>query len=299
MTYDDPGSSDQAGSTGPADPSSKHEPDRHRRNRWRWLLAILGLVLVVESGYLIYRFLTDEPIEPPTAQVRVPNLVGRSLADARLIAEAVGLELVPTGQVSDQPISTVLAQDPRSGTVVVQGSRVAVIIATGADTVVVPDLLGLPEADAVALLAQAGLSPGVRTEVFDPIVAAGSVAGQQPQAGTEVSLGTPVGYVVSRGPGSSPSGGPSATPVPTQTAPTDGALLVGDYRCLTLADATRRLKADAFALGSVAYTFEGGPVDDTWLVDRQAPAPGVRRPPGAAVDLVLSSPFLVCLEQSS
>jgi hypothetical protein len=54
------------------------------------------------------------------------------------------------------------------------------------------------------------------------------------------------------------------------------------------------LKADGFAVGSVAYTFEGGPVDATWLVDRQTPPPGERRPPGAAVDLVLSNPFFVC-----
>jgi serine/threonine-protein kinase len=260
-------------------------------------LAILGLVLVVESGYLIYLFLTDGPTEPPTAEVRVPDFVGRSLADARLIAEAIGLELVPTGRVSDQPISTILAQDPRSGTIVVQGSSVVVTIATGTETVTVPDLLGLPEADAVGLLAQVGLTVGVRTEAFDSVVAVGSVSGQQPQAGTEAARGTPVSYVVSMGAGSSPSGGPgpSPTPVATQTAPpTGGGLVVGDYRCLTLTDATRRLKADGFTLGSVAYTFEGGPVDATWLVDRQTPPPGERRPPGAAVDLVLSNPFFVC-----
>jgi beta-lactam-binding protein with PASTA domain len=296
MSSIDPSSADP----GTPSPSTLAEGDRtRRRKRWMWLLAILGLVLVLESGYLVYRVLTDGPTEPPRAQVRVPDFVGRSLADARLIADAVGLELVPTGQVSDQPISTILAQDPRSGTIVVQGSTVAVTIATGAQTVVVPDLVGLPEAEAVGLLAQVGLTVGVRTEAFDPVVAVSSVTGQQPQAGTTVSRGTPVSFVVSRGPGSSPSGspGPSPTPVGTQTAPpTVGGLVVGDYRCLTLTDATRRLKADGFTLGSVAYTFEGGPVDDTWLVDRQTPTPGERRPRRAAVDLVLSSPFIVCLD---
>jgi len=298
MTNNDPDSTDQTGPLGPADPAAPTtDRPKRRRKPWMWLLAILGLVVVVESGYLLYRVVTDAPTGPPTAQVRVPDFVGRSLTEARLIADAVGLELVPSGTVSDQPISTVLTQDPRSGTIVVQGSSVRLTIATGAQTVSVPDLLGLPEAEAVELLAQVGLSLGVRTDAFDPVVAVGSIAGQEPQAGTAVPRGTPVDRVVSMGPGSSPSGGPSqgATPVPTQTAPTGGALVVGDYRCLTLTDATKRLKADGFMVGSVAYTFEGGPVDATWLVDTQAPAPGERRPPGALVDLVLSNPFFVCL----
>jgi hypothetical protein len=293
----DPGASPQP--AGAPAKETEGEP-AGRRNRWAWLAAILALIVIVLLGYVIYRFMTDEPISPPTAQVSVPDFVGRSLDDARVIAAAVGLELVPRGQASDQPISTILMQDPRSGTMVEQGSSVAVTIATGTGAVRVPDLRGLPEATAVGLLSQAGLTAGVRTEAFDPVVAAGSVAGQQPQAGTEVSRRTPVAYVVSRGPASSPSGGPSPslTPHPTQTAaPTGGSLAIGDYRCLTLTAATTRLQSDGFALGSVVFTFPGGPVDATWLVETQAPAAGVNRPVGTAVSLTLSSPLFVCLEQ--
>jgi hypothetical protein len=69
---------------------------------------------------------------------------------------------------------------------------------------------------------------------------------------------------------------------------------VGDYGCRTLADATTAIEVDGFELGSVAYTIEGGPVADDWLVSDQSPTPGERPPAGSAVDLVLSSPFMVC-----
>jgi serine/threonine-protein kinase len=293
-------SSTDPNATGPGTPSAPTvaEDDRpRRRNGWLWLAAILGLIVIALSAYIIYRFLTDEPPTSPGAVISVPNLVGRTLDDARVIADAVGLELSPTGRVSDRPISTVLTQDPGAGALVAQGSSVAVTIATGTDTVTIPDLLGLPEADAIGLLVQVGLTAGVRIEAFDTVVVAGAIAGQEPQPGSEAARGTPVSYVVSRGPVSSASGGPSpgATPLPSRTAPPIGGTLeVGDYGCLTLADATRRLQGDGFTLGSVTYTFEGGPVDDTWLVDRQTPTPGERWPPGTAVDLVLSSPFMVC-----
>jgi beta-lactam-binding protein with PASTA domain len=300
MDSDDRLANDPTGTTGPAIPTS---PDagrpRRRRSRWTWLLAILGLVVVVETGYLIYRALTDAPSPPPNSQVRVPDFVGRTLADARLIADAVGLDLVPTGRPSDQPISTILAQDPRSGTIVVQGSDVAVAIATGAETVTVPDLLGLPEANADALLAQVGLTVGTRSDAFDASVGVGSIAGQEPAAGTKASRGTPIDYVVSRGPAPLPSGSPSptATTHPTASAPNDNSgRRIGDYRCLTLADATKRLTADGFVLGSVTYTFEGGPVDASWVVRTQVPAPGQRRPAGAKVDLLLTNPTFACRE---
>lgn len=302
MTSPDPDANDPGAPPQPAaaPPREQEGEPADRTNRWVRLSAILALIMIVLSGYIIYRFATDGPTTPPAAHVSVPDFVGRSLGDARVIADAVGLELVPTGQASDRPISTILTQDPRSGTIVDQGSSVAVTIATGTETVTVPDLLGLHEANAVGLLTQAGLTAGVRTEAFDPVVAAGSVAGQQPQAGTEAPRGWPVSYVISRGPASSPGGGPSPslTPLPTQTATlTGGALVIGDYRCLTLTDATTRLQSDGFALGSVVFTFSGGPVDATWLVERQAPAPGARRPAGTAVGLTLSSPFSVCQEQ--
>ena len=94
----------------------------------------------------------------------------------------------------------------------------------------------------------------------------------------------------------SPPASPSASPseAASSSAPPVGPGAVGDYGCLTLAEATAAVERDGFDVGSVAYTLEGGPVTDDWLVSDQTPAPGEPSPAGAAVDLVLSSPFMVC-----
>ena len=267
--------------------------------RWIALSVILAVVAILVSGYVLVRLLTLEPA--PSASVTVPDLVGRTLDDARAIAETIGLDVVPKGQVSEgRPIGTVLSQEPGAGAVVARGSTVAVTIATAPDLVTVPDLRGVPESNALRLLSAAGLTVGSRTEASDQLVIAGSIIRQDPPAGVEAPRGTPVGYVVSTGPLSSPTVGPSPstspTPEATASPPTGGSIVVGDYRCLTLVDATTRLKSDGLSLGTVSYSIEGGAVDDTWIVDRQDPPPGARRPPAATVNLLLASPFSTCLD---
>jgi hypothetical protein len=90
-----------------------------------------------------------------------------------------------------------------------------------------------------------------------------------------------------------PSGAATASAASTDS-PGGGAPIVGDYRCLTLADAEARIARDGYVPGTHSYAFEGGPADDSWLVFTQDPPPGDEAPPGTAVDLQLGSPALVC-----
>jgi beta-lactam-binding protein with PASTA domain len=76
-------------------------------------------------------------------------------------------------------------------------------------TVLVPDLRGFAEADAVNTLLDQGLQPGARSEAYDPDIAAGLVISTDPAATTEVDRGSTVDYVVSLGVE------PSPTPEPT------------------------------------------------------------------------------------
>ena len=56
-------------------------------------------------------------------------------------------------------------------------------VAAGVGTVPVPDLRNLTEQQAVQAIADAGLSVGIRSEAFDPLVPAGIVVSQNPSAG--------------------------------------------------------------------------------------------------------------------
>ena len=83
--------------------------------------------------------------------------------------------------------------------------------------VVIPDVRGKFEADALIALVGAGLVPGSRTESFDSTVAEGSVVETEPPAGSLVETGTPVAYVVSLGPGSVPTTQPTTRPTQAPT----------------------------------------------------------------------------------
>ncbi len=77
-------------------------------------------------------------------------------------------------------------QNPRPDAQADEGSRVDIVVSTGADVVVVPDITSLSEEDALAELRGLGLVAGERTRAFDDEVPEGRVISQEPAAGGEV-----------------------------------------------------------------------------------------------------------------
>jgi hypothetical protein len=86
------------------------------------------------------------------------------------------------------------------------GSAVTLAISKGPKQVTVPAIVGLAEADALATLAAAEVTPGARSEVNDQAVPPGIVINQDPPAGTVLVKDSPVSYVVSLGPPIQPRG---------------------------------------------------------------------------------------------
>jgi sulfate permease, SulP family len=156
----------------------------------------------------------------------VPNLVGLPLGRAQTAAASAGFVLDPPVYVAraDRPEGTVVAQEPRAGTVADQGAPIQPIVSTGRGLVRVPDVSGLPEAQAIAALTGAGLSVRRAAPAYD-LAPAGEVLSTNPPAGTSVATGTTVSYLVSAGPAptppstpppsASPSGTPSSSPEPS------------------------------------------------------------------------------------
>ena len=106
----------------------------------------------------------------------MPNFVGLDSTTAAQRATALGLTVTPTGQASsDHPEGQVLAQDPIEGTKVDPGSAIKITVATGPGTAAVPDLKNKDETGANQAISQAGLTVGVRSEEFDPLVPVGLV----------------------------------------------------------------------------------------------------------------------------
>ncbi len=180
---------------------------------------------------------------------------------------------------SSKPDGTVLSQAPPPGSSVLPGDQIFLVVAKPAPTVLVPDLRGKAEADAINLMIDQGLRPGARSDAFDADVAEGSVVGTNPAAGESVERDSSVDYVVSRGPNVTPSQEPTAEP----TSPT---VVVPDLTGVAEADAVNQLIDADLRPGTRSEVFDDG-IPAGGLVSTD-PAAGVEIVRGTLVDYVVS-----------
>ncbi len=202
---------------------------------------------------------------PPT--VPAPNVVG--LSQAQAIADIVGAGLV-VGTVNQQsdnavPAGDVISQDPISGTMVVQGSAIDLLVSLGPGMISVPNVVGLSTGQATADIVDTNLILGTVSHQNHATVPAGDVISQLPVGGTLVNPGSSIDLVVSLGPGS---------------------VAVPNVVELTEADAMANIGAAGLAVGTVMQQ-----TDDTVLAGKvisQDPAAGTTVALGSAVNLVVS-----------
>lgn len=131
---------------------------------------------------------------PPN--VKVPNIVGKSLDEARLSLEGLGLNYnirnvdrlaIPAGQVA--------SQNPGEGADLPQGSSVDIEVSTGrgpSGQVNMPGVVGLDQGQAQAFLEDAGLKVSITLVTADDKEQVGKVVGQSPKAGASVGAGSTV-----------------------------------------------------------------------------------------------------------
>ncbi|RPK66151.1 Serine/threonine-protein kinase PK-1 [Streptomyces sp. ADI96-02] len=133
--------------------------------------------------------------------VRVPDVAGSSLADARQALKKAGLAPgMATGEFSrDVPRGEVIRTDPAAGAGRNPDTAVALVVSKGGP-VEIPDVTGLTVPDATAELAEAGLKAEVLPGRVHSPEAAGDVARQSPGRGAEAAEGDTVKLAVSRGP---------------------------------------------------------------------------------------------------
>ncbi len=206
---------------GSAPPPSDEEVPHGGSGRWGWLAAILGLLVLVAAGILLFLVLGGgrggAGATPTPRLVLVPQLVGLTVPDAQSAASSaqVVVSIGAYEQTDEVESDTILSQDPDSETSVAAGSVVTVVVATTSETVVVPELRNASEAELVAALLGSDLAPGARGEAFDPDVAAGAVIGTDPPAGSTVVRRAVVDYTLSLGPEPTPSTTPTPSPSPS------------------------------------------------------------------------------------
>lgn len=129
-------------------------------------------------------------------EVKVPELVGKTIDEARRAVQEAGLDLAdPTPEASDKPASTVLRQSPPAQEAAKRGSIVRLVVAEPA-SIEVPKFTGLYLGKAKKSITDAGLAIGSIKRVEHAELGEGYVMRQTPVAGEKVPPGTEVELVV-------------------------------------------------------------------------------------------------------
>ncbi|HKA69438.1 MAG TPA: PASTA domain-containing protein [Actinomycetes bacterium] len=133
---------------------------------------------------------------------RVPKLVGltREQAEAELKKAHLAVGEITQEFAATVPKGQVIATTPVAGSPLSRNGTVDLVISKGSDLVDVPYLLGQTQADAIAALQAAGLTPQVIQEATDRDDLIGRVFAQEPPGGqaprgstVTIKVGTPGG----------------------------------------------------------------------------------------------------------
>ncbi|WP_328418910.1 Stk1 family PASTA domain-containing Ser/Thr kinase [Micromonospora sp. NBC_00389] len=120
------------------------------------------------------------------APVSVPNLVGKSLTEARTTLAQLNLVPVETYKDSDKPKDEILGQSPADGAGVEKGTQVKLEVSKGPPAVVVPRVIDLPCPQAKQVLESQGFPVAIQ---FNPNAV---VRFQNPGENSQVPPGTQV-----------------------------------------------------------------------------------------------------------
>lgn len=167
---------------------------RMRRRPWRRRIVPAALVIALTAAAVVAGSALIGP-----AAVAVPDLAGLGRSAATQRAEALGLRVEIRDRVRHPEVAAgdVVSQSPRGGELT-EGSTISLVVSLGPPLARVPDLVGMPAAEARGALRERRLEPGDVRRRFDS-AGPGTVVAQAPESG-KLEWGSEVALVVSKGP---------------------------------------------------------------------------------------------------
>lgn len=227
-----------------------------KRHTGLWIALAALLLLLIAAG-IVYA-VTQQ-------RVTVPDVVGKSSAEASSTLSSAGLKKVVVGNQASTtvPTESVVSQDPVAGAKARKGSEIGVVLSTGLPVVTIPTVTGLDLQTASSQIASAGLIVGKVTRRASDTFPANTVISQSPAAGVDVAQGTAVDLVVSAG---------------------QAKVTLPDVRGSSQANATAKLTGLGLKV-DVGQSFSGQPAG---TVVSQAPGPGTTVATGSTVAISVS-----------
>ena len=243
----------------------------NRKRLWILLIVIGVLLLAIAVGAFAFTRggsdgggSTSATTSTSSALVEIPNVVGRTQAEATTVLKDLGFDVLITQQASaDVPEGQVIQMRPNAGGRVPTGTTIELQVSSGPNVVAVPSVQGAALGDATAQLEALGLLVTTVEDSSDS-VAEGNVITQAPSAGVEVKPGSTVTLTV--------SSGKLASTVPNITK-------------LDINNAQNALIAAGLVLGGQSEANDAAPAGQ---VISQDPAAGTSLPAGSSVSVVIS-----------
>jgi serine/threonine protein kinase/beta-lactam-binding protein with PASTA domain len=130
----------------------------------------------------------------------VSNVVGKTYEEA--FATLTEQDLLVSRQLevsSTIPAGTVISTDPPAGQEVGPKTTVIVLVSSGQELALMPNLVGMTEQDAILAITNAKLVLGTITQSDSPSVAKNMVMSSDPAANQQITAGTVVNIVISTG----------------------------------------------------------------------------------------------------
>ena len=236
------------------------------RERIEWVFRI-GLLVFILAAAAFLSAVTAMRFAIQGREVTMPNLVGKSSADAQAILQGRGLQLKVVDRVySDLPANAVARQNPPEGERMKVTQIAHVVLSLGPQNVTTPMLVGESLRVARIQLLQVGLQLGEVTSYAGPATLSDTILQQTPLPGTRAASPR-VDLLVAQGES------PASYVMPW---------VVG----MSLPDADRLLSSAGFKLSKT--TFVPSPQWPKGAITEQTPEPGSKITSDTPIEMVVA-----------
>ncbi|OYD14075.1 hypothetical protein CH330_09390 [candidate division WOR-3 bacterium JGI_Cruoil_03_51_56] len=245
---------------------------KKKKRRWPRILfwVFIGVPGIILMLFALLNWVVMPIIARHNKEVTIPNLVGLEKTEAVRTILSAGFKLGDIRTVTDTSFlpNHVVSQYPGAGRMVKPGRAVHLDISRGANRVIIPDIVGMPLAMAIARLEQDHLVVAEIESLRTPNIPPGQVIAIHPNAGTEIALDLPVSLAIS-------------TPV--------GSFPIPNLLGMELETASGIIASQGLILGTVKHAQSEEPVG---IVMVQYPEEGMSVREGDTVHLIVASPPL-------
>ncbi|WP_329004656.1 Stk1 family PASTA domain-containing Ser/Thr kinase [Kribbella sp. NBC_00709] len=259
------------------DELDEEDDSRSRRNRGlAYFLLGLAIVAIAVGAYALFSNMNKDnnagggATNTPVAKVAVPDVSGKSVADATALLSDKGLTFAQGPSETSDTVGrgSAIRQTPTAGTEAEQGSTVTVVFSSGRSAFPVPDVIGKSESAARKALEGTSANFKVKDKVVeqDSDEKKGTVLAVSPDPNGQYPSGQEFTLTV--------SSGVTNVEVPNVvTVPAD--------------DAAKQLKDLGFQVG---YKYGNDPNSPDGIVLAQSIPGGTKKPKGTTVTLTVNNP---------